>query len=63
MDWLERLLSIPLGELDFLGRRGVSSQWESTSNLSIPLGELDFLGPRAQLNSNAILSFQFPLGN
>jgi len=37
------ILSIPLGELDFLGRKHYEKGL-SRLELSIPLGELDFLG-------------------
>jgi len=37
-------LSIPLGELDFLGRLAPTFQQAYGFLLSIPLGELDFLG-------------------
>jgi len=36
-------LSIPLGELDFLGQT-VKGRLDDVPVLSIPLGELDFLG-------------------
>ncbi len=56
-------LSIPLGELDFLGLT-LDGPTDYKSVLSIPLGELDFLGLyRWERLSGRKLSFQFPLGN
>jgi len=56
-------LSIPLGELDFLGLIWLPL-FSPPSQLSIPLGELDFLGPGdlTKVERKAI-NFQFPLGN
>jgi len=57
------VLSIPLGELDFLGRTFQTAK-KATTLLSIPLGELDFLGQDTGLfGLDAWDCFQFPLGN
>ena len=59
--WLP-FLSIPLGELDFLGHL-TRGQYVKVVWLSIPLGELDFLGlplPIGRVSIHRLLSI--PLG-
>jgi len=55
-------LSIPLGELDFLGLRGQKRTTKNQS-LSIPLGELDFLGLMDKAMAEDVVStFNSPWG-
>ena len=55
-------LSIPLGELDFLGRGEGGRLGEDYYHLSIPLGELDFLGQGAPRFCRKGMLLSIPLG-
>ncbi len=54
-------LSIPLGELDFLGLIALDTIL-GVLKLSIPLGELDFLGRKASRPRPSSSSLSIPLG-
>ena len=55
------VLSIPLGELDFLGH-SFGSPRKLKLILSIPLGELDFLGPMCKSCRGVLNVLSIPLG-